>query len=200
MIKYDVRKDRVLFVDVEMTCWEGAPPDGQVPEIIEIGIAEVSVFDLLLTRSESFLVRPIRSSVSPYCESLTGITSAELKAKGRSLGELSSTIRKRFGSAGKGWMSWGSDRRAIDADCEAIGVTSPFSGSFHDIGFQFGVLVGADRSIGMINAMSMFGISHSGRVHSGKDDAIALANLWIAMASGVRKGLEHSPSLAGMAP
>jgi inhibitor of KinA sporulation pathway (predicted exonuclease) len=32
------RLDQILVVDVESTCWEGEPPDGQEPEIIEIGL------------------------------------------------------------------------------------------------------------------------------------------------------------------
>jgi inhibitor of KinA sporulation pathway (predicted exonuclease) len=122
---------------------------------------------------------------------LTGISQADLKARGRRLGELTSTIKKRFGSASKGWMSWGSDRRAIDADCAEAKIQSPFSNSFHDIGFQFSVLTGANGAVGMTAAMEMFGIAHSGRVHSGRDDAVALAELWTHMARELRGALSN---------
>jgi inhibitor of KinA sporulation pathway (predicted exonuclease) len=37
------RLDQILVVDVESTCWAGAPPTGQISEIIEIGVCPVDV-------------------------------------------------------------------------------------------------------------------------------------------------------------
>jgi hypothetical protein len=70
--KYDVRRDRVLFVDVEMACWDGHPPAGQVPEIIEFGLAEVDVASLGIMRSGSLLARPVRSQVCPLLRGAHG--------------------------------------------------------------------------------------------------------------------------------
>jgi inhibitor of KinA sporulation pathway (predicted exonuclease) len=38
-----IRRNKVLVVDVESTCWQNGVPPGQVSEIIEIGIC---VFDV----------------------------------------------------------------------------------------------------------------------------------------------------------
>lgn len=189
MAKYDVRDDKVLFIDVEMTCWDGPPPLGESPEIIEIGVAEVDVASLCATRSQSFLVRPVRSTISAYCEQLTNITTFDLKSRGRHLRELVGTLRKQFGTASKAWMAWGADRRAIDNDCTAVGVESPFSNSFHDVGFQFSTMLGAGRAIGLSEAMEIVGVERRGRVHSGMHDAEALADLWIAIATRTRQTL-----------
>jgi len=197
MAKYDVRDDRILFVDVEMTCWDGLPPPGESPEIIEIGIAELDVASLSVSRAESFFVRPKRSSVSEYCEQLTNITSAELKARGRPLRELVGTLRKQFGTASKAWMAWGPDRRAIENDCAAVGMESPFSNSFHDVGFQFSTMLGAGRAIGLSEAMAIVGVERRGRVHSGMHDAIALADLWRAIAASSRQALSLTVPLDG---
>lgn len=35
--------DKIIVIDVESTCWEGPPPEGQVSEIIGIGVATVDV-------------------------------------------------------------------------------------------------------------------------------------------------------------
>ena len=35
------RLDQILVIDVESTCWAGAQPEGQVSEIIEIGVCPV---------------------------------------------------------------------------------------------------------------------------------------------------------------
>jgi hypothetical protein len=32
--------NRMLFVDVELTCWEGSPPGGEVSEVIAFGIVD----------------------------------------------------------------------------------------------------------------------------------------------------------------
>ena len=38
--------DVILVVDVESACWEAEPPEGQVSEIIEIGLCTVDVKSL----------------------------------------------------------------------------------------------------------------------------------------------------------
>ena len=35
--------DRIVVVDVEATCWEGAPPADEVSEIIEVGVCLLDV-------------------------------------------------------------------------------------------------------------------------------------------------------------
>ena len=51
---------RSLYIDVEMTCWTGPPPPGMKQEIIEIGIAEMDLRTLDITREASYFVRPRR--------------------------------------------------------------------------------------------------------------------------------------------
>ena len=187
--RYKVRRDRILFVDVEMTCWEGLPPAGEVSEIIEFGLAEVDVAHLSLTRSGSILVRPVRSRLSDYCINLTGIDQDALRSRGRPLSEACNVLRKVWGTANKAWFSWGSDRQAVDEDCAMAGILSPFSSSFHDIGFHFGLMIGAGEAVGLTRAMLMLGLERNGRVHSGENDAVAAAQAWIALARRVRTNL-----------
>jgi len=187
--RYDVRRDRILFVDVEMTCWEGAPPPGEEREIIEFGIAEVDVASLEVIRSDSLLVRPVRSVVSAYCERLTGLDGKLLRSHGRPLAEVAATLRKKWGSASKPWMAWGADQRAIDQDCLRAALDSPFSASFHDIGLQFGLMLGESRGVGLGEAAEMLGIERSGRAHSGEGDAVTTARAWIAQAAALRERL-----------
>lgn len=194
--RYDVRRDRILFVDVEMTCWDGPPPPGESPEIIEFGLAEVDVASLELSRSVSFLVRPTRSRVSAYCESLTGITERALRARARPLQEIAGTLRRNWGTASKAWMAWGADRRAIDADCEHAGIPSPFSASFHDIGIQFGLMLGSSGGVGLDRAIGLLGVERSGIAHSGEGDAVTAARAWTALASRLRSDLLPSAEAA----
>jgi hypothetical protein len=110
-MKYSrVRRDRILFVGVKVTCWDGPPPAGQVPEIIEFGIAEVDVGSLALVRSGSILVRLVASTVSPYCTRLTGLDHETLDSRGLPFREAAATLRRDWETNSKAWMSWGYDR------------------------------------------------------------------------------------------
>ncbi len=68
-------------VDVEATCWQDGPPDGQVSEIIEIGLTTVDLSLGQRIGRHRILVRPQRSAVSAFCTELTGLTQAEVDAR-----------------------------------------------------------------------------------------------------------------------
>ena len=74
------RYNRMLFVDVEMTCWEGEPPPGERAELIAIGIVDLRTGDLAIRREKLFLVCPQASTISPFCSTLTGITPRDAAA------------------------------------------------------------------------------------------------------------------------
>ncbi len=81
--------DRILVVDVETTCWEGDPPSGQTNEIIEIGLCVLDVPTLARVEQRDIFVRPLCSTVSPYCTQLTTLTRrAELVEEIRQKGVL----------------------------------------------------------------------------------------------------------------
>ena len=66
--------DQILVVDVESSCWEGSPPEGEESEIIEIGICVVDTRQLQRISKHSILVRPEKSTVSDFCTELTTLT------------------------------------------------------------------------------------------------------------------------------
>lgn len=193
MGKYRVRRDRILFVDLELTCWEGGPPAGESPEIIEVGLAEVDVDRLEVVRTGSYLVKPTFSMVSEYCEALTGISAARLKREGRPFAEVCSGLKKNWGTASKAWMSWGSDKRAVEDDCMRKGVVNPFSEAFHDIGMQFTLMSGRSSAVGLAEAGSLLGLEPEGRQHSGEDDAAQAARTWAMLARMLRASIAPSP-------
>lgn len=184
--KYVVRKDKILFVDNEETCWDDMAPPGERAEVIEIGVAELSVESLQVTRAKSFLIRPQYSSVSEYCTELTGHTEESLRRHGRPMSEVLRTIEKEFGPGSKAWFAWGRDRQSIDRDAALKGTLSPFSAAYFDLGLYFSLSLGIGRSVGLTEAMEMYGIERLGRVHSGVDDAVQTARLWAAQAARAR--------------
>src|SRR3954469_22796947 len=104
--------DQIIVIDLESTCWEGPPPDGQVSEIIEGGVATVDVATLRrIGRRRSLLVKPVRSQVSDFCTRLTTLTADHLKDAGTLAGAVK-TLKTDFQSQERLWASWGDyDRR-----------------------------------------------------------------------------------------
>lgn len=187
--KFNVRKDRVLIVDFEMTCWEDVPPPGQKPEIIEIGLSEVDVEALQIKKTGSYFVKPEYSTVSDYCAALTGITQKQLDKQGRKLNEVANTLRKNWGSASKAWMAWGNDRESIMIDCLSKGIENPFSEAYHNIGQQFSMIAGSTSAIGLTKAFEIMGIERIGAAHTAAGDAEDTARLWINFTQRMRSEL-----------
>jgi inhibitor of KinA sporulation pathway (predicted exonuclease) len=70
---------RSLYIDVEQTCWSEPPPVGMKQEIIEIGVCEMDLTTLEITRSKSYFVRPRRWEISAKCTQITGITTDDIR-------------------------------------------------------------------------------------------------------------------------
>jgi hypothetical protein len=51
---------RSIYIDVEQSCWTGLPPLGMRQEIIEIGVVEMDLQTLEITRERAHFVRPRR--------------------------------------------------------------------------------------------------------------------------------------------
>ena len=186
------RTDRLLVVDLELTCWSGEPPVGMSPEIIEIGIVEIDTAALEIARSARYLVRPYRSEVSDFCADFTGLTAVELRSA-RPFKEVSNTIRKAFGTQSKTWFGWGADNEAVARECEANGAQNPFSSSYVNFGHLWSLMTGVDHRIALEDAMKMVGSDPVGRLHSALADATNTARLWIELSRSVRPLIEPAP-------
>lgn len=173
------RLDRVLAVDFELTCWNGIPPEGQSPEIIDIGVVEICVETLEVIRSQRFLVKPFWSEVSAYCTDLTGITPTMLRKQGRPLPEIASTLTKKWGSGSKLWLAWGRDNLAIESDAKRHGVENPFSAAFQNTGLDYSIETDSGENVGLHTAMTHLGIEPGESRHSALNDAEDLAAVWI---------------------
>jgi inhibitor of KinA sporulation pathway (predicted exonuclease) len=173
----------MLFVDVELTCWEGKPPDGEIPELIAFGIVDLKTDDLKIRREKMFFVRPQLSAISPFCSSLTGITPKEADAA-PPLPEVARTIRKTFGQSD--WCAWGRDDELIRESCERAGAETPFLGCFHDLAALVRTLLGLTYRLGLDEALARFGLDWEGPPHDALADARNLARLFTALARRLR--------------
>ncbi len=170
--------DQVLVIDVESTCWDGPPPDGQRGEIIEIGVCVLDVGSLARGARRSILVRPEHSDVSPFCTELTTLTAADV-ASGESFAAACATLRKEFRAEQRVWASYGDyDRRQFQRQCADAGVRYPFGIRHVNVKALFALGRGLTEEVGMDEALHLAGLPLEGTHHRGVDDAWNIAALF----------------------
>lgn len=169
--------DQILVIDIEATCWEGDPPEGQQSEIIEIGLCPLDVVTGERLEVVSILVQPERSTLSEYCTALTTLTEGELES-GFSLREACQILRREYLSKKRLWASYGDyDRRQFKRDCKAHSVDYPFGPSHLNVKTLLAVVYGLPRELPLDKAMDHLGFPLEGTHHRGADDAWNIARI-----------------------
>lgn len=164
--------DRVLVIDVEATCWEnGKPPDGQRPEIIEIGVCMLDVRTGERVGRQSILVKPEQSHVSAFCTDLTSLTPAQV-AGGVSFERACRMLQRKYRARRRVWASYGDfDRRQFERQCHERGITYPFGSTHINVKSLLAIMRGLRHEVGMKHAMELFDLPMEGRHHRAVDDA-----------------------------
>lgn len=175
------RLDRIVVVDVESTCWQGAAPPGEESEIIEVGVCTLDVATGERLERADILVRPERSRVSPFCTRLTTLTQEQVDA-GVSFAEACATLKRQYGVRDRVWASYGDyDRRQFERQCRACGVEYPFGPAHLNVKSLFALIHALPREIGMDEALNVLGIPLEGTHHRGGDDAWNIAGILSAI-------------------
>jgi len=174
-----VRRDKILVVDLEATCWEnGHNPPGIPSEIIEIGLCMVTMSDLAISYKRSILVKPVKSWVSEFCTQLTTIT-PEMANGGIPFEEACEILKAEYNTPDRVWISWGNyDHKMFRAQCESMQVEYPFSDRHLNFKQAYASLL-AQRRIGIYRAMKRAGLAWEGTHHRGVDDAFNTARLFV---------------------
>ena len=169
--------DHILVVDLEATCWDGEPPVGHVNEIIEIGICPLELTTGKRLEKRSILVKPERSTVSPFCTSLTTLT-AEQVAGGISFIEACAILKKQYQARDRVWASFGDyDRNQFQRQCDDMRIAYPFGTRHINVKTLFALSRGLPAEVGMAQSLEMFGIALEGTHHRGDDDAWNIAGI-----------------------
>lgn len=174
----------VNVIDVEATCWDDArasfsrAPEDQRQEIIEIGLAVVSMTDHDVTNTHQIYVHNTDSYISEFCTELTGITQADLHTHGTSFKRACQTLRDMYNSRACPFVSWGDfDRRQFKRDCEAKDVAYPFD---RHVNLKTVEAIDARRSEQPLQtALDKRGLDFEGRPHAAEDDAYNTARLFL---------------------
>jgi inhibitor of KinA sporulation pathway (predicted exonuclease) len=169
------RHDVVIVVDLESTCWEGSPPEGEVSDVIEVGVCLLDLAQLERRDKRGILVRPERSRVSAFCTELTTLTPEQVGA-GASLKEACRVLERELEGRQRAWASYGDyDRRQLERCCEALGVRYPFGPTHLNVKSLFAQAVGLPREVGLAEALDLLGLPLEGTHHRGVDDAWNIA-------------------------
>lgn len=170
--------DKILVIDVEATCWEGANPPGMENDIIEIGVCLMDVATGEISDSRGIIVLPERSTVSPFCTQLTTITPELVAQEGISFKEACAILKKEYNSQSRAWASFGAyDQKQFQRQCMATGVAYPFGPSHINVKTLFALRQKLAHEQGMAGALHLLDIELEGTHHRGVDDAKNIAKI-----------------------
>lgn len=173
------RADRILVFDLELTCWDGAPPDGMLPEIIQIGWCFLNPKTGERFGRDALYVKPENSTISTYCTDLTGITPAHVR-RGQSLSVTASRMinmgMKQYASA-----VYGDDWVCVKNECEYANCDMFISDEYIDVSLLTKLAFNSYKNIGLRRAVESFGLVWEGQEHSADWDAWNTAGLLGAM-------------------
>ncbi|WP_422106846.1 exonuclease domain-containing protein [Winogradskyella sp.] len=171
-------KNNIIIIDLEATCWNGKVPEGQVNEVIEIGICVLDTATGLITQNEGILIKPTRSEVSPFCTELTTITQELLDAEGISFKEACAKLREDYNAHYYTWASYGAyDLKMMKKQCHIRGVDYPLSQNHINVKTLFSETRGLRKKVGMNGALNILNIPLEGTHHRGVDDAKNIAKI-----------------------
>lgn len=171
------KRDTVLIIDLEATCWKKHKnPDGEMSEIIEIGICEYHIPTATITHPQGILVQPTESTVSPFCTELTTITPQVLADEGLSFTEACQKLQSEYHSAERLWLSWGNyDHRMMQTQCERRNIKYPLSDHHCNLKNLFANFY--VNRLGMKAALNKINLDLQGTHHRGVDDAVNIARI-----------------------
>jgi len=170
--------DKIVIVDIEATCWEGKIPDGSANDIIEIGICLLDVETGEISDSRGILIKPERSTVSPFCTQLTTITQEMLDKDGISYKDALNILRKEYNSSSRAWASFGAyDLKQFQRQCSDLGFPYPFGPSHINVKTLFALKNKYKHETGMAGALDFYNIPLEGTHHRGVDDAKNIAKI-----------------------
>ena len=179
--------DLALVIDVESTCWEHAPPRGQISEIMEVGICVVDLQLLRPLERRSLLVKPMTSEISEFCTQLTGITDATV-ASAPPLSQAVQVLRTEYRAADRLFASWGDyDRKQFLRNCQTYDLAYPFGPTHLNIKNLFSTALGLNQELGIDDACQRLGLTMEGTHHRGVDDAWNAARIFCMLLKRTRR-------------
>jgi inhibitor of KinA sporulation pathway (predicted exonuclease) len=170
-------KGAVVF-DLEFTAWDGSMANrwlrpGEFKEVIQIGAVKVDA-GFAPVASFDALVRPrINPVPSPYLERLTGITNADIAARGADFAEAYAAFRVFCGALPL--FAYGRDDLVIADNLRLYGIDAPLPTRYGNV-IEWMAERGIDlRGLHACDVGPALGVPFAGQKHNGLNDAISVA-------------------------
>jgi inhibitor of KinA sporulation pathway (predicted exonuclease) len=196
---------RSIYIDVELSCWAGPPPPGMRQEIIEIGMVEMDLQTLEITRERSHFVRPKRWDISDRCTKLTGINPDDIRIA-RPFPDVIGSLAKEFSPSTALCCTWGNDGGLIAASWREHGLRSPLR-NLLDLAQLFQGLLLLKQTASLRKAVSMLALEFEGIPHGALADARNTASVHAVVLRRMRRELDPPPGapqeideVAGLTP
>ena len=163
------RADKILVLDLELTCWRDIAPEGMQPEIIQIGWCFLNPHTGDITGQDALYVQPAHSTVSAYCTELTGITPEQCKTA-QPLQAVTARLTK-LGLKQYACAGYGDDWACVQAETELVDANSFLSESYIDISLLTKLALGRYKNLSLSSACRHFGVTTEGQMHRADWDA-----------------------------
>jgi len=177
---------RSLYIDLELSCWLGHPPDGLDNNIIQIGLVEADLITLSISRRKAYYIKPAQFEISKYCTELTGITHQHIIKYGRPLTEVMTSIQNEYGPKNKMCFAWGNDNNSIQNECLQNNIANPFGRTIIDLGTLFRGTFLMKNRMKLKDALTFLGLPFEGTAHDALVDAENTAKLHLEMIRRLR--------------
>lgn len=173
--KLSIKYNKILVLDLELTCWEDPRPEDM--EIIQIGTCILDMKTGEIENPLSSIVRPYTADISEYCTNLTGITKAMIVKQGRPLSERLNTLQKEYGLVNKPWGAWGTDDRHLRRECKSKNIQYPFNGQYVNIKQLYAFYKNSSKGTGLAKAIRQLDLEFWGTEHDAMSDAVNAAKV-----------------------
>lgn len=182
-------QDNILIIDLEATCSSDESITGSRMEIIEIGACWISPGGGLgspniLGTFQSFVRPVVNRQLTSFCTELTGITQDQVDGAQpfSQVAPLLQDFALKYAGPASIWASWGAyDRVQFGHDSERHGVENPIAHLGHANLKKIFAKHRKIRRVGMMGALKVTGLGHSGSHHRALDDAINIARIMSTM-------------------
>lgn len=168
----------VIVIDLEATCWETEAETAlNTSEIIEVGVCVLDVITGEIRNPKGLIIKPRKSKISPFCESLTSITQ-DMVDDGMSFGRAMKILKIEYGVGRRAMAAFGNyDQNMLTKECLRCDIKPPFGPTYLNISALSMMKLKATHRLGVSEALNGFGLQFEGRQHRGVDDAIQAARL-----------------------
>ena len=190
----------LTLFDLEFTAWECSMAThwlrpGEFKEVVQIGALKLDAATFTVLDELDVLVRPrINPHLSPYFETLTGITSDRVERQGV---DFASAYGRFAQFAGEGPIAaFGHDEYVLEENLRLYGITGTRAMPvFYDLRGWFAVQGLDPRGMQSCEIGPMLGVPFQGHAHNALNDARSLAAGMEALAArGAQKGIKMRPA------